>query len=134
MSLMLKKSRHWIEANKKQSLIIFKTANMTITYYTSTSTLQFRENKASDSTTHIKWLKDIHPEALPSTILPETNINDRDALLNSSLDLSSESSNNSSVVANFNPEIYDIKMYQMDPWRVIPFVRSMKMSHIQDRN
>ena len=111
MSLMLKKSRHSIEANKKQSLIIFKTANMTITYYTSTSTLQFRENKASDSTTHIKSPKDIHPEALPSTILPETNINDRDALLNSSLDLSSESSNNSSMVANFNPETYDIKMY-----------------------
>ena len=98
---------------------------MTITYYTSTSTLQFRENKASDSTTHIKSLKDIHPEALPSTALPETNINDRDALLNSSLDLSSESSNNSSMVANFNPETPDI-MYQMHPWRVIPFVRSMK--------
>ena len=36
VSLVLKKSGDWMEANKKRSLVIFKTANLTITYYTST--------------------------------------------------------------------------------------------------
>ena len=37
VSLVLKKSGDWMEANKKRSLVILKTANLTITYYTSTS-------------------------------------------------------------------------------------------------
>ena len=106
VSLVLKKSGDWTEANKKRSLVIFKTANLTITHYTSTSTLQSQENKASDSITYIKSLKDIHPKALASTSILEANINDSDALLNSSLDLSSESSDNSLMVANFDPETH----------------------------
>ena len=97
VSLVLKKSGDWMEANKKRSLVIFKTANLTITYYNSTSMLllQLQGSKVSDSITYIKSLKDIHPEALESTTLLETNIDDSGALLNSSLVLSSESSDGS---------------------------------------
>ena len=66
VSLVSKKSGDWMEANEKRSLVIFKTANLTITYHTSTSTLQFQGNKASDSITYIKSLNNIHPKALAS--------------------------------------------------------------------
>ena len=59
VTLVLKKTGTWQETRRKTSSTSFKTANLTITHYSSTQTLQFLGNKAKESVSYIKSLLDI---------------------------------------------------------------------------
>ena len=90
---------------RKDKEVTFKSTNLTLTYYTTTLTVQFQGSKASESITPIKSLKDMHPKALLSTTFLDST---SDPLFSSSLDLSSRSSeghldSHDCNLANFNP-------------------------------
>ena len=59
VTVVLKKTGTWQETRRKASSTSFKTANLTITHYSSTQTLQFLGNKAKESVSYIKSLLDI---------------------------------------------------------------------------
>ena len=63
VSLVLRKPGNWSEEKIKRSSVTFKSTNLTLTYYTTTLTVQFQGSKASESITLIKSLKDMHPKS-----------------------------------------------------------------------
>ena len=59
VTLVLKKTSTWQETRRKASATSIKTANLTITHYSSTQTLQFLGNKSKECMSYIKSLLDM---------------------------------------------------------------------------